>query len=169
MKKRTLWKRLSALSLSLALVFSLASCSQAGTPADGGSGTPAASATPAPALSEEDYMAKLEELGTKMTEVQTGAAGLDPTDLEGAKKLLGDMKAPFVDFAAITPPEKYADAHTKLQSGCNAMIEYIDIILEIAETTDAAKQQELATKMVEVLTTATNDLTEGSQMLADAG
>lgn len=168
MKKHTLWKRLAALSMSLALVFSLASCSKA-DPAAGGTPTPAVSATPAPALTEEDYVAKFEELGTKMTEVQTNAATLDPTDLEAAKKLLDDMKAPFVEFAAVTPPEKYTDAHAKLQAGCNGMIEYIDILLQIAEETDATKQQELATKMVEVLTTAGTDISEGTALLTAAG
>lgn len=167
MKKHTLWKRLAALSMSFALVFSLASCSD---PAAGGSDpTPAVSATPAPVLSEEDYMAEYEALLTKMTDLQSTAASLDPTDLEAAKKLISDIKTPFVEFSAVTPPEKYADAHAKLQAGCDGMIEYIDILLQIAEETDTTKQQELATKMVEVLTTAATNMGEGADLLTTAG
>ena len=108
------------------------------------------------------------DLSDKLTSIQTDAASLDPNDLDAAKKLLDDMKQPFVDFMAVTPPEAYTDAHVKMQSGCQAMVDYIDTLASLMEETDATKLQQSSEKMMEYLQTAMTDLSEGSTMLTEA-
>ena len=83
-------------------------------------------------------------------------------------KLLEDMKAPFQDFINITPPASYADAHEKMKSGCQAMIDYLDTVNSMLEETDEGKLQEAANTMMEQLQTAVTDLTEGATMLSEA-
>lgn len=119
------------------------------------------------ALTEEEYQQAVADLGDKLTSIQTDAANLDPTDVDAAMKLLDDMKQPFADFMAVTPPESYADAHAKMQSGCQAMVDYIDTMASLVDETDATKIQEGSTKMMEYLQTAVNDLTEGGAMLSE--
>lgn len=127
------------------------------------------------ALTEDEYLTKVEELGTSMTDTvtnsQTQLSSLDPTDVEGAAKVIEDMKAPFVDFAAITAPEAYTDAQAKFKTGCEAMIEYLDICLEMMSMGDkvptAEETQELTTRLTTALTTVQTDFTDASALLIE--
>ncbi len=120
------------------------------------------------ALTEEEYQTAVTELNDKLTSIQTDASALDPNDPDAAKQLLEDMKAPFQDFINITPPASYADAHEKMKSGCQAMIDYLDTVNSMLEETDEGKLQEAANTMMEQLQTAVTDLTEGATMLSEA-
>ncbi|MCI8526029.1 MAG: hypothetical protein HFF17_08930 [Oscillospiraceae bacterium] len=142
-------KRILALLLVLAAMTSaLSAC--------GGSGD---------ALSKEDYEAAVTKLGEELTSVQTDAATLDPSDVDGAKKVLDDMKKPFSDFIDLVPPKDYEDAHEKMKSGCTAMIEYIDTVSGLLEETDETKLAEGAEKMQTALMTAMTDLSEAATMM----
>lgn len=162
--KKHLLKSIFACLLVASMALTITACGNK-TDAGAGAGASDAAATP---LTEEEYMTKFEELGTKMTELQQSTASIDPTDVEAANKLLDDMKVPFNDFIAVVPPEKYAEAHTKFQSGCQAMVDYIDAAKSLMTETDATKQQEIGTKLMELLTTATTDLSEGAQLASAA-
>ncbi len=119
------------------------------------------------AMSEEDYKAEFEKLGEDLTAIQEDSANLDLTDPDTAKKTLEDMKKPFADFINVTPPDSLKDAHEKISSGCQAMVDYIDTTLSLVGETDATKLQEASTKMGEQLQTAMTDLGEGAAMLEE--
>lgn len=102
------------MALSMALM--LTACGGDDNTADGGDENDQT----VTALTEEEYQQAVTDLSDKLTSIQTDAANLDPTDVDAAMKLLNDMKQPFIDFMAVTPPESYADAHAKMQSGCQA-------------------------------------------------
>lgn len=112
------------------------------------------------ALTEEEYEAKAEELGNSLNSAMTDAASLDPNDVDAAKEFIEGLKAPFVEFGALKAPAKYADAHAKFQSGCDAMVEYLDICIDAMDSGDVDME-----KMTSLLTTIQNDFTEGASML----
>ena len=129
-------------------------------------------------LTEEEYLNKTEELAQTMTDTMTKAqedlAKLEADDVDGAKALIEGMKAPFVEFAAVQAPEKYAAAQAKYKSGCEAMVEYLDILLDTMEMSASGKTpsqeetQKLVEDMTNAITTAHNDLTEAGNLLIEA-
>lgn len=143
--------KLFPLLMALVLTLSLAAC--------GGSSN---------ALTEEEYQQEVENLTAELSSVQSDAAALDPSDIEGAKQVLEDLKAPFQDFMELTPPEAYADAHEKLQSGCQAMVDFLDTTASLMEETDPTALQESTEKLMSSLETAVTDMTEGASMLDTA-
>ena len=142
--------RLLPLMLALVMALTLTAC--------GGSGDSGA-------LTEEEYQQEVENLSAELTTVQTDAANLDPTDVDGAKQLIEDLKQP---FAALNPPESYQEAHEKLSSGCQAMIDFLDTTASLLEETDPAKLQEGSTEMMNALQTAMTDISEGAALLDGA-
>ena len=157
--------RMIAALLSLSLVLLLSACG--GTNTSGTSGTDTSTSEAAPvAVSEEEYQQAVVDLQAELTEVQSNK--IEVNDLEAAKQQLEALKQPFADFMNIVPPEAYADAHAKLQSGCQSMIDYVDIAIQIVEATNDAKRQELSTQLVAALQTGAADLAEGATMLEEA-
>ena len=130
------------------------------------------------ALAEEEYLTKAEELGQAMTDVsakvQADLASMDPYDTEGIAKLMEELKAPFVEFSAIQAPEAYAEAQAKYKSGCEAMIDYLDIIVSAMEMEASGKTpteeetQKLMEDMTNALTIVTTDFTEGATLMEEA-
>lgn len=160
-------RRVLALLAALALTVSLTACGGDNAATDGGkasASSAAASSTPT-ALTEQEYQDAVTKLGEEMSQIQEDANGIDATDVDAAKELLDSMKQPLQDFMNVTPPESYADAHEKMKSGCQAMIDYLDTAASMLGETDTTKLNEAATKMQEQMTTAINDLAEGSAML----
>ncbi|MGO5027546.1 DUF6376 family protein [Candidatus Agathobaculum pullicola] len=167
--KKNMTKRLLAALLAAALALSLAACgggNNAGT-GDNGGATGESGEAASTALTEEEYQQAVEDLSTEMSEIQNSASTA-VTDPESAKQVLEDMKASLNDFIAITPPEAYAEAHTKIQSGCQSLIEFIDTVSAMTEETDQTKLSELTTKMGEQLQTAMTDMAEGASLLQAA-
>ncbi len=111
-------------------------------------------------LTEEEYEAKAEELGNSLNSAMTDAASIDPNDVEAAKEFIEGLKSPFVEFGALNAPEKYADAHAKFKSGCDAMVEYLDICVKAMDSGEVDTE-----KMTSLLTTIQTDFTEGAAML----
>ena len=130
------------------------------------------------ALTEEEYLTKAEELGQAMTDVsakvQADLASMDPSDTEGIAKLMEELKAPFVEFSAIQAPEAYAEAQAKYKSGCEAMIDYLDIIVSAMEMEASGKTpteeetQKLMEDMTNALTIVSTDFTEGATLMTEA-
>lgn len=162
MKKNTL-KRIFAALLVASMAFAMTACGD--KPAEG---TTQGDAAQTAALTEDEYAAKFEELQTSMTGLQEEASKLDPSDAAAAKELLEKLKTPFSDFAAVTPPEKYNDAHAKFKSGCEAMVKYIDGMIAMMEESDTTKQQELMTTALEDMQTAAADIAEGTKLMEEA-
>lgn len=158
--KKNITKRLLAAFLAAALAFSLAACG--GNDAETGKSGETASA----ALTEEEYQQAAEKLSADMNEIQTNVSTAI-SDPESAKKVLDDMKASINEFASVTPPESYADAHAKLKSGCESLIAFIDTVAAMTEETDQTKLAELSTQMSEQLETAMADMAEGASMLEE--
>ena len=163
--KKNMTKRLLAALLAAALAFSLAACGGKDASSNGESGDSSEAASAA--LTEEEYQQAVEDLSTEMSEIQNSASTA-VTDPESAKEVLKSMKASLNDFIAITPPEAYADAHAKLQSGCQSLIEFIDTVAAMTEETDQTKLSELTTTMSEQLEAAMTDMAEGASMLQEA-
>lgn len=157
--KKNITKRILAALLAAALAFSLAACG-GGNNAGGSEGEDTAST----ALTEEEYQQAVEDLSTEMSEIQTNASTA-MTDPEAAKGVLEEMKASINDFASVTPPEAYADAHEKLKSGCESLIAFIDTVAAMSEETDQTKIAEMSTQMSEQLQAAMTDMAEGASML----
>lgn len=130
------------------------------------------------ALTEDEYLAKAEELGQAMTDVSTKVqadlATMDPSDTEGIAKLMEELKAPFVEFAAIQAPEAYAEAQAKYKSGCDAMVDYLDIVVSAMEMEASGKTpteeetQKLMEDMTKTLTIVSTDFTEGATLMEEA-
>lgn len=130
------------------------------------------------ALTEDEYLAKAEELSQAMTDVSTKVqadlANMDPSDTEGIAKLMEELKAPFVEFAAIQAPEAYAEAQAKYKSGCDAMVDYLDIVVSAMEMEASGKtpteeeNQKLMEDMTNALTIVSTDFTEGATLMAEA-
>ncbi len=156
--KKNITKRLLAALLAAVLALSLAACggNDAGT-GENGEAAPAA-------LTEEEYQQAAEKLSADMNEIQTNVSTAI-SDPESAKKVLDDMKASINEFASVTPPESYADAHAKLKSGCESLIAFIDTVAAMTEETDQTKLAELSAQMSEQLETAMTDMAEGASML----
>ncbi len=161
MKTKSL--KILAILMALSMALMLTACGGDDNTADGGDENDQT----VTALTEEEYQQAVTDLSDKLTSIQTDAANLDPTDVDATMKLLDDMKQPFIEFMAVTPPESYADAHAKMQSGCQAMVDYIDTMASLVDETDAAAIQEGNAKMTESLQTAVRDLAEGGAMLSE--
>ncbi len=162
--KKNMTKRLLAALLAAAMALSLAACGGGKDAANGGGET---GETASAALTEEEYQKAVEDLSTEMSEIQESASTVG-TDPEAAKEVLEAMKTSLNDFIAITPPEAYADAHEKLQSGCQSLIEFIDTVAAMTEETDQTKIADLTTKMSEQLESAMTDMAEGASLLQSA-
>lgn len=156
--KNGMVKRLSALLLAAAMVFSLAACG-----ADSKQEEDTASG-----MTKEEYQQAVQTLSTEIGEIQDRASEIDGTDAEQAKDLLDELKTPLQDFMAIDPPESYAAGHEKLQSGCQSLIEYIDLLVDTIGETDQTALQESSEQMQTLMESAVADLQEGAQLLDDA-
>lgn len=165
--KKNITKRLLAALLAAAMALSLAACGGGKDAANGGGETGETGETASAALTEEEYQKAVEDLSTEMSEIQESASTVG-TDPEAAKEVLEAMKTSLNDFIAITPPEAYADAHEKLQSGCQSLIEFIDTVAAMTEETDQTKIADLTTKMSEQLESAMTDMAEGASLLQSA-
>lgn len=157
--KKNITKRLLAALLAAAMALSLAAC---GGGEDTGSGD-----TESAALTVEEYQQAVEKLSEDMSEIQTNASTAI-TDPESAKTVLEDMKASINEFASVTPPEVYADAHAKLKSGCESLVAFIDTVVAMTEETDQDKLAELTTQMGEQLQSAMTDMADGASLLEAA-
>ena len=111
-------------------------------------------------LTEEEYEAKAQGLGDKLSNVMTEAASIDPNDVDAAKEFISGLKDPFIEFGSLKAPEKYAAAHEKFKSGCDAMVEYLDLMVGALDSGDIDME-----KMNSLVTTIQNDFTEGASML----
>ncbi len=99
-------------------------------------------------------------LGNSLNTAMTDAASIDPNDVEAAKEFIEGLKDPFIEFGALNAPAKYADAHAKFKSGCDAMVEYLDICVQAMDTGEVDME-----KMTSLLTTIETDFTEGANMI----
>lgn len=121
-------------------------------------------------LTEEEYEAKTAELAQSLTDTMTEAqeklTTMDPNDIDGAKEFIESLKAPFVEFAALQAPEKYAAAQEKYKSGCEAMVEYLDMCINMMDA-ESAEDIDMAA-MTELLTKIQTDLTEGDTLMQEA-
>ncbi len=140
-------KRSFALLLALALLASvLAAC---------GSKT----------MSEDEYKEAFEKLGEDIQTVQDDVGAIDPSDTDAAKKALEDLKAPFEEFIKLSPPDSFKEAHAKISSGCQAMVDFVETSADMIGEEDQAKIQEASTALMQSLQTAISDLAEGESML----
>lgn len=169
MKNISLTKKMFIWITALCTVFSLTACgSDNSNDADNASKskTNSSSQSEQTALSKEDYEASFAELAADLQSIQSEASSIDTTDVDAAKKLLEDLKKPFSDFMSQVPPAEYEEAHQKITSGCQAMIDYIDGCYDLVGETDTTKIQEATSTLTEKLQTAITDLMEGSELLS---
>lgn len=183
-------KKLMALLMAAAMMLSLAACSK-DEPKNDGNDTPGVSDSDkkddkkeadkkdegGDALSEEDYKAKITEIGNKVAELTNdvnAAQTKASTDPEGAINdlidIVAEMKPLYQELADLKAPEKFAEAQKKIKSGCEASVEMLDLTVEMMELAvdpeQADKAQEKLTELTEKMTEYQADaqtLTEGLQ------
>lgn len=193
-------KKLMALLMAAAMMLSLAACSK-DEPKNEGNDTPGVSDGDkkddnkeadkkeadkkdedkkdegGEALSEEDYKAKITEIGNKVAELTNdvnAAQTKASTDPEGAINdlidIVAEMKPLYQELADLKAPEKFVEAQKKIKSGCEASVEMLDLTVEMMELAvdpeQADKAQEKLTELTEKMTEYQADaqtLTEGLQ------
>ncbi len=171
MKKTNSLKKMLIGVTAFCMMFSLVACGNNNSNnADNASKSNSSNSSQAEktAVSKEDYEASFNQLATDLEAIQSDAANIDTTDVEASKKLLEDLKKPFSDFMSIVPPTEYEEAHQKISSGCQAMIDYIDGCSALVGETDTTKIQEATATLTEHLQTAVADLMEGSELISSA-
>lgn len=168
--KKTMLKRVFAAFMATAMIFGVSACKKEETKPNTNEGAVVEQQDDKTnaALTEDEYMDTFQTTFTSLGDMQTKMAEIDMTDETAAKSFLEEIKTPFAEFAAVTPPEKYAEAHGKIQSGCEAMVAYIDGMSALIGETDQTKIQEEAAKLTGDVQTAMNDFAEGAQMLQTA-
>ena len=170
-------KKLMALLMAAAMMLSLAACSK-DEPKNEGNDTPGVSDGDkkddnkeadkkdegGEALSEEDYKAKITEIGNKVAELTNdvnAAQTKASTDPEGAINdlidIVAEMKPLYQELADLKAPEKFVEAQKKIKSGCEASVEMLDLTVEMMEL---AVDPEQADKAQEKLTELTEKMTE---------
>ena len=186
-------KKLMALLMAAAMTLSLSACSKDEPKDDGGNNPGVSDADKkddannqdnkqddkqdegGEALSEEDYKAKITEIGNKVAELTNdvnAAQTKASTDPEGAINdlidIVAEMKPLYQELANLKAPEKFADAQAKIKSGCEASVEMLDLTVEMMELAvdpdQADKAQEKLTELTEKMTEYQADaqtLTEG--------
>lgn len=119
-------------------------------------------------MSEAAYKAKVAEMNKSMktlqTTVQQKIAKTDPRDEATLDRLFEDLKTPFRNFAALKPPVKYDAAHAKFKSGCEAMVEY----LELENGAAKGRADVDGEKMMQLIQIVVNDITEGARLAEKA-
>lgn len=121
------------------------------------------------AMTEAEYIEALDSLSDEIYTLQAKTDMIDADDTEGAKAHIEELKAPFDSFAAIdNPPEDFADGHAKIQSGCQAIVEYLDLVKDIVGETDEDKLASAAERMTDKLAFAMEQLREGTGMVEEA-
>ena len=148
-------KRVSALLLAGLMMLSLVACGEAKEDA-------------ADAMTKEEYQQAVATLGEDMQEVVNRAAEVDTTDEGESTAVLEELKAPLEEFVTIVPPESYAAGHEKVCEGCEALIDYIDIVISIIGTTDEEALNQAAEQMETAAEKATTALQEGDELLQQA-
>lgn len=120
-------------------------------------------------LTEDEYLTEAERLMTdissSMEKLQADISQMDTTDADGFETFAEKVKAPYVELAALQAPELYAGAQAKFKSGSEAMIEYLDICVELVNPETAASAD--SSKLTELLTVIQNDFTEGSAIMEE--
>ena len=147
MKSKT--KKLVALLMAAAMMLSVAACSndEGGSNSGSNSGSSAGtndtnqesstgdngSSEASGALSEEEYKAKVQEIGEKITELSSDVTSLESqasTDHQGAidglTEIINEMRPLYDELANLKAPEKYADAQAKIKEGSSASVEMLD-------------------------------------------
>ncbi len=168
MKKTNSLKRMLIGVTALCIMFSLVACGNNDSNNASKSNAGNTSQSENAAVSKEDYEASFTQLAADLESIQADAANIDVTDVEASKKVLEDLKKPFSDFMSIVPPAEYEEAHKKISSGCQSMIDYIDGCSALIGETDATKIQEATATLTEHLQTAITDLMEGSNLISSA-
>lgn len=121
------------------------------------------------AMTEAEYIETLDMLSDEIYTLQAKTDMIDADDTEGAKAHIEELKAPFNSFAAIdNPPGDFADGHAKIQSGCQAIVEYLDLVKDIVGETDEDKLASAAERMTDKLSFAMEQLREGTGMVEEA-
>lgn len=146
------------LARRVALLMAVAAMSVSAVACGGGSN--GAAAQEEAALTEEEYEAKAAELSESIANAMSGASSIDANDTEAAKELIESLKDPFVEFASVKAPDTYADAHEKFKSGCDAMVEYLDMMVAAIDSGELDMD-----KMTSLITTIQTDFQDGAAML----
>lgn len=151
-------KRLSALALAGVMAFSLAACGA----------EKAEEQETSSALTAEEYQQAVTTLSEDMQEVLERASEIDEADASESTEALEALKAPLEEFMAVEPPEKYAAGHEKVCEGCEALIDYIDIVIATIGVTNEETLTQAAAQMETAAEQATTALQEGVELLQQA-
>lgn len=185
-------KRLAALLLAAGMVLTLAGCNKddAGTDDKGTNSSQTGEKdtysknenneeddkqdTGSETLTEEEYKAKITEIGNKVGELTqdvTAAQSQATEDPQGAlaslTETVNQMRPLYEELANLPAPEAFAEAQAKIKEGSEASIEILDLTLEMMElASDPDTMEEAQEKMTE-LTEKMNSYSDQASKLTE--
>ncbi|MBC8536214.1 hypothetical protein [Feifania hominis] len=158
---KTTIKRLSCVLMAAVLLVALCAC--------GGSGDGK--------LSEKDYLAKVTEISTSISDItNSGMGDVDQSDpqamLDASKDMLDKMRPLYEELGGLQAPDKFADAQSKIKAGCDANLKVLDLSVELYEialdpdVSDADKQAK-ALELTEEMTSLTDTVSDFAEGLTE--
>ncbi len=185
-------KRLAALLLAAGMVLTMAGCNKddAGTDDKGTNSSQTGEKdtdsknenneeddkqdTGSETLTEEEYKAKITEIGNKVGELTqdvTAAQSQATEDPQGAlaslTETVNQMRPLYEELANLPAPEAFAEAQAKIKEGSEASIEILDLTLEMMElASDPDTMEEAQEKMTE-LTEKMNSYSDQASKLTE--
>ncbi len=123
-------------------------------------------------LTEEEYKAKITEIGNKvgeLTEDVTAAQSQATEDPQGAltslTETVNQMRPLYDELANLAAPENFADAQAKIKEGAEASVEILDLTLEMMElASNPDTIEEAQTKMTELTEKMTSYSDQASKL-----
>ena len=123
-------------------------------------------------LTEEEYKAKITEIGNKvgeLTEDVTAAQSQATEEPQGAltslTETVNQMRPLYDELANLAAPENFADAQAKIKEGAEASVEILDLTLEMMElASNPDTIEEAQTKMTELTEKMTSYSDQASKL-----
>ena len=190
-------KRLAALLLAAGMVLTLAGCNKddAGTDDKGTNSSQTGEKdtdsknenneeqnneeddkqdTDSETLTEEEYKAKITEIGNKVGELTqdvTAAQSQATEDPQGAlaslTETVNQMRPLYEELANLPAPEVFAEAQAKIKEGSEASIEILDLTLEMMELASNPDTMEEAQEKMTELTEKMNSYSDQASKLTE--
>lgn len=121
-------------------------------------------------LTEQQYLDYIEEfigiLGDASDKAMKELDNLNKGDVWQAKLLLTDLKTPFVQFFEVQAPARFAQAHEHYKNGCVAMVQYLDICIQLVDSDNLSSSQilDLYNQMMATLQVLTDEFDMGDRL-----
>lgn len=116
-------------------------------------------------LTEQQYLDRFDEFGKRLADISGRVESIDYGDVEAAKQVLNEMKTLFIQFAEVQAPARFAQAHERYKNGCAAMVDQLDITIQMNDTTDIYELSEGIISAAEAQKKAEEEFEAGDALL----